>query len=192
MNKYDIKSLADENQREIYKKFPSTHFLSNPTNADHFYRWNTFFRRNLHRFAIDFLGVNLHGYQALALYELGINNRIFIVAARAASKSFMIALYACIRCILYPITKILLSSATKGQSELIVTDKIQGELMIWYPMLAREIDSIKSNQNKTIVKFNNQSQICVVVANPNARGNRSNVIVREYFYLYSITFYFFF
>ena len=179
MPDYSIENLADEQQIELYKKFPTTHFLSNPTNMDHFFRWNTFFRRNYHRFAIDYLGINLYDFQALTLYEMGINNRIFIVAARAASKSFMIALYACIRCILYPNTHVLLSSATKGQSELIVTEKIQAELMSWSPMLKREIEGIKNNQNKVVVRFRNQSHITVVVANDNARGNRSNVIVRE-------------
>lgn len=176
---YNIDVLADDQQKELYKKFPTTHFLSNAKNMDHFFRWNTFFRRNFHRFAIDYLGINLYEFQALTLYKMGINNKIFIVAARAASKSFMIALYACIRCILYPNTHILLSSATKGQSELIVTEKIQAELMSWSPMLKREIESIRNNQNKVVVRFRNQSHITVVVANDNARGNRSNVIVRE-------------
>ena len=172
---------ADELQRNLYKNFPSTHFLSNEKYCDNFLKWNTFFRRNFHRFAIDYLGIKLYEYQALALYQLGINNMIVIIACRAAAKSFIIALYACIRCILYPRTKILLSSATKGQSELIVTEKIRAELMDWSPMLAREIESIRDNQNKTIVQFRNGSKIIVVVANENARGNRSNCIVREEF-----------
>lgn len=172
---------ADEKQRNLYKNFPSTHFLSNPINCDHFLKWNTFFRRNFHRFATDYLGLNLHEYQALALYEMGISNKTVIVASRATAKSFIIALYACIRCILYPNTRILLSSSTKGQSELIVTEKIKLELMEWSPMLAREIKDIKENQNKTVVLFKNNSKIVVVVANDNARGNRSNVIVREEF-----------
>lgn len=172
---------ADEIQKELYKKFPTTHFLSNQTNCDHFYRWNTFFRRNLHRFVIDYLKIQLYEYQALALYEMGVNNMIVIVASRAASKSFIIALYACVRCILFPNTHILLSSATKGQSELIVEKKIKGELMAWSPILAKEIESIKSNQNNVVVKFRNQSDITVVLASDRARGNRSNVIVREEF-----------
>lgn len=172
---------ADEMQKVLYKNFPTTHFLSNPVNCDHFLKWNTFFRRNFHRFATDYLGLKLHEYQALTLYEMGVNNMIVIVASRAAAKSFIIALYACIRCILYPNTRILLSSATKGQSELIITEKIKNELMVWSPMLAREIESIKDNQNKTIVSFRNKSKITVVVANDNARGNRSNCIVREEF-----------
>jgi len=101
----------DDLQKELYKKFPPNHFLSNPINCDHFLRWNTFFRRNYQRFAIDYLKINLYEYQALSLYELGVNNMTVIIASRAAAKSFLIALYACIRCILYPGTKILLSSA---------------------------------------------------------------------------------
>lgn len=172
---------ADEFQRELYTKFPSTHFLSNPKNCDHFLKWNTFFRRNFHRFAIDYLKIDLYPYQALTLYEMGINKMSVIVACRAAAKSFIIALYACIRCILYPNTKILLSSATKGQSELIISEKIKSELMYMSPMLAREISGIREAQNKTVVYFKNRSKITVVVANDNARGNRSNCIVREEF-----------
>ena len=174
-------ALADDMQREIYKKFPTSHFLSNPTNCDHFFRWNTFFRRNLHRFANKKIKIPLYEYQALTLYEMGANNQIVIIASRAAAKSFIIALYACERCILFPNTHILLSSATKGQSELIVEKKIKGELMSWSPVLAKEIESIKSNQYNTVVKFRNQSDITVVLASERARGNRSNVIVREEF-----------
>lgn len=175
--------LADDIQKELYTKFPNNHFLANPKNLDHFFKWNTFFRRNYHRFAIDALKINLYEYQALTLYEMGVNNMIVIVASRAAAKSFIIALYACIRCILYPGTKILLSSATKKQSDLIVTEKIKNELRSWSPMLAREINEkdIKDNGNKTEVLFRNKSKIIVVVANDNARGNRSNCIVREEF-----------
>ena len=179
--KRTISEDADQIQATLYKQFPNSHFLSDPVNCDHFLQWNTFFRRNFHRFAIDFLGIKLYEFQALMLYEMGINNLNVIIACRAASKSFIIALWACIKCILYPGTKILLSSATKGQSELIVTEKIKSELMQWSPALAREVESIKDNQNKTVVHFKNNSKIVVVVANDNARGNRSNCIVREEF-----------
>ena len=173
--------FADDLQKSLSQNFPNTHFLSDPDNCNRFLLWNTFFRRNFHRFAIDYLRIPLYPYQALALYEMGINTMNVIVACRAAAKSFLIALYACIRCILYPGTKILLSSATKGQSELIVTEKIKNELMVWSPMLAREIEKIQEAQNKTVVQFRNRSKITVVVANDNARGNRSNCIVREEF-----------
>ena len=60
-------SDLDELQRNLHKNFPNTHFLSNQLNCDHFLRWNTFFRRNFQRFAIDYLGLKLYEYQALTL-----------------------------------------------------------------------------------------------------------------------------
>lgn len=174
-------SIADQKQIELHKKFPSSHFLRSQKNCDNFLRWNTFFRRNFHRFAIDYLGIKLYEYQALTLYEMGVNNMIVIVASRAAAKSFLIALYACIRCILYPNTKILLASATLGQSKLIITEKIEAELMNMSPTLPREIASIKNNNNTSVVQFKNMSKIIVVPAGESCRGHRSNNIVREEF-----------
>jgi len=178
---YKPSELFDEFQLDAYKQMASTSYLSDKQFFLNFIEWNTFFRRNFHRYAMDGLKIPLYPYQSLTMYELGINNSNVIVAARGDAKSLLIALYGCERSILYPGSKTLLTSATKGQSELIVTEKIESELMAWSPMLAREIESIKSNQNKTVVKFKNGSKITVVVAGESARGNRSNVIVREEF-----------
>lgn len=172
---------ADERQANLYKNFPTNHFLSNPVNLDHAYLWNTFFRRNLHRLAIDYLGIKLHLYQVIILYLMGISRFFVIIACRAAAKSFIIALYACCRCITRPHSRIVLSSATKGQSKLIVSEKIQNELMRMSPMLQKEIKSIKNNQNEVIVYFRSNSTITVVPASENGRGYRSNCIIREEF-----------
>lgn len=174
-------NLADDSQASVYKKFPSTHYLSNPNNVDHVLLWNTFFRRNLHRLAIDYFKINLHIYQAIILYLMGICNFVVIVACRAAAKSFIIALYACCRCVTRPYTKIVLSSATKGQSKLIISEKIKNELMNMSPMLRAEIQSIKDNQNEVIVYFRNHSTITVVPASENGRGYRSHCCIREEF-----------
>lgn len=172
---------ADNRQSELYKKFPSDTFLGSERNVDHFIQWVTFFRRNLHRFAIDYLGITLHLYQVIMLYLMGINNFIVVIASRASAKSFIIALYACCRCILYPNSLIVLSSATKGQSKLLISEKIQKELMNLSPALRKEISRIKDNQNEVIVYFKNHSTITVVPASENGRGYRSNCIVREEF-----------
>lgn len=172
---------ADEKQTKIYTKFPSTHFLSNPKNVDHTLLWNTFFRRNLHRLAIDYLGIKLHLYQAVIIYLMGISQLIVIIACRAAAKSFIISLWACCVCITRPFTKIVLSSGTKGQAKLIISEKIKNELMNMSSALCREISSIKDNQNEVIVFFKNGSTITVVVAGENGRGHRSNAVVREEF-----------
>lgn len=172
---------ADERQRELYKKFSPDSFLGKESNVDHFMQWMTFFRRNLHRFAMDYLGLKLHLYQIIMLFLMGINQFIVVIASRASAKSFIIALYACCRCILYPNSLIVLSSSTKGQSKLLVSEKIQKELMNLSPALRKEIARVKDNQNEVIVYFRNHSTITVVPASENGRGYRSNVIVREEF-----------
>ncbi|EDN79591.1 phage tail tape measure protein [Mediterraneibacter gnavus] len=175
-NKY-----ADERQQNLYKKFPSTHFLSNPTNVHNTFLWSTFFSRNLHRLAMDYLGIRLHLYQQLILYLMGISQLVCIVACRAAAKSFIIALYACCKAIIKPGSKIVLGSATRGQSKLIISEKIKNELMNMSPALRKEIKDIKDSANESIVYFNNGSTIKVFTANEFARGLRSTDAVREEF-----------
>lgn len=172
---------ADENQLNLYKKFPSTHYLSNPKNVMNVLAWCTFWRRNMHRFAIDYLQLSLHTYQQISLYEMGLSNFICIIASRNNAKSFLIALYACCRSILYPGTKIVIGSATRGQSKLIVTEKIQNELMEWSPQLRKEIKEVKNNGQEVVVRFHNSSTITVFTANDNARGLRSHCAIREEF-----------
>jgi len=180
-HKYYKNRNADERQSELYKKFPTDSFLGSEKNVDHFIQWVTFFRKNLHRFAMDYLGLKLHLYQIIMLYLMGVNQFIVVIASRASAKSFIIALYACCRCILYPNSLVVLSSATKGQSKLLVSERIQKELMNLSPALRKEILKVKDNQNEVIVYFRNHSTITVVPASENGRGYRSNVIVREEF-----------
>lgn len=180
-SKPNVGSYADEKQAEVYLKFPSDSFLGDEKFTDHFIQWVTFFRRNMHRFAIDYLGLKLHMYQIIMLYLMGVCEFIVVIASRASAKSFIIALYACCRCILYPNSKIVLASATKGQSKLLVSEKIQKELMNLSPVLKKEIEKVKDNQNEVVVSFRNHSTITVVPASENGRGYRSNCIVREEF-----------
>ena len=179
--KRDLTKYQDKYQKEIYTNFPSTHYLSNPTNVTNVLAWATFWRRNLHRFAMDYLRVNLYEFQQLTLYEMGISNQICIIASRNDAKSFMIALYACCRCILYPGTKFVIGSATKGQAKLIVSEKIQNELMSWSSALVAEIEHVSTSINDIHVRFKNGSKITVYTANDNARGIRSNESCREEF-----------
>lgn len=175
------KTYADERQANLYKKFPSTHFLSNPKNVHNTFLWSTLFSRNFHKLATDYLGVKLHLYQQLILYLMGISQLIVIVACRAAAKSFIIALYACCKAIIKPGSKIVLGSATRGQSKLIISEKIKNELMNMSPALCKEIRDIKDSANESIVYFKNGSTIKVFTANEFARGLRSTDAVREEF-----------
>lgn len=175
-----MNSYEDKNQADLHTKFPNGHFLSNKKNLEHALKWNTLFRRNLQIFAKFYLGLKLHWYQSIILYFMGISNMIAIIACRAASKSFIIAVYGCCRCITRPYTKIVCSSATIKQANLIVTDKIQNELMSWSPMLRKEIAEVKKvNSNAMMVVFRNHSTFTVCAANENSRGYRSHCLIRE-------------
>lgn len=110
---------------------------------------------------------------------MGISNFICIIASRNDAKSFIIALYACCRCILYPGTKFRIGSSTKKQAKLIVSDKILDELCEWSKPLKAEISDWSTSENNIFVKFKNGSKITVFVANDNARGLRSNISACE-------------
>lgn len=103
-----------------------------------------------------------------------------VVAARGLSKSFMIAIFACARCVLYPNTKVIIASGVKKQAKLIITEKIEKELM-QYPNLAREIKQIKSSSNDATVIFHNGSTIEAVTSSENSRGYRGNILILEEF-----------
>lgn len=172
---------ADKNQLSLYKNFPSTHYLSNQTNVLNTLAWATFWRRNMHRFVEDYLRLPLHPYQQIAIYEMGVSNYICVIASRNTAKSFIIALYACCRCILYPGTKFRIGSNRKKQAKLMVSEKIIDELCKWSPTLKSEIQDWSTSINDIYVTFKNGSKISVFIENDDARGLRSNVLAREEF-----------
>lgn len=174
-----MENLLDKNQREMSKNFHRDHFLGDTKRCNKFFEWNTFFRRNINRFVEMYFGLTLHLFQHIILYLMNLYPSICIIASRAASKSFLIAIFACAKAILYPESMIVIASATRGQSKLIITEKIQNELMQRSPNLRREIERIKDNTNEVIVYFRNGSTIRIVTAGETARGNRATIIIYE-------------
>lgn len=143
-------------------------------------KWTSFYRLNIHRFVEHYLEIDLFLFQKILLFFMNLNSYMMIVAARGLSKSYMIAVFACARCILYPNTKVIIASGIKKQGKLIITEKIEKELM-QYPNLAREIKQIKTSSNEAIVIFHNGSTIEAVTSNENSRGYRGNILILEEF-----------
>ena len=109
--------------------------------------------------------------------------RIFLwIAARGMGKSFLIAIFAVVRCILYPGTKVVITSGTRGQS-INILEKIQTELMPASPNLRNEIDmsNTKFTGQDAKIMFKNTSYIKVVTASDNARSNRANILIVDEF-----------
>ena len=171
----------DKRQNELHTKFAPPSWLSVPSNVEHLIEWTTFYRRNLPVFVEHYLGIKLHLYQVIVLQLLNIYGDIAWVAARAAAKSWVLAVFACAKCILYPNTKVVVFSATRKMAALIVSEKIKKELMSQSETLRREIKEIKANVNSTGVDFYNGSSIEVVHASDNSVGHRSSVLILEEF-----------
>lgn len=108
---------------------------------------------------------------------------VVLLCARAVSKSFITAIYACCVCILYPNSKVVVASLVKKQAGLLITEKIEKELMVMSPNLRREIKKISTNQNSIEVVFHNGSSFIATVAGEGARGIRSTVLIIDEFRL---------
>lgn len=91
-------------------------------------------------------------------------------------KTYLVALYAVCRCILYPGSKIVCCSYTFKQGKEIIL-KITDDFMQKSPLLRNEILKVSTGQNDCFVYFKNGSWIRVVVAGESSRGARSNVLI---------------
>lgn len=145
-----------------------------------------YYRSNPHRFVNDYLHIELHIFQKILIFMMNRSTVVCFIACRGIGKTFLSAVFAVVRCVLYPGTKICIASGTRGQS-INVLEKIMLELVPESPELRVEIDEKKTKINGTDAKvvFKNGSYIKVVTASDSARGNRANVLVLDEFRMIS-------
>ena len=145
--------------------------------------WGSYYRANIDVFVVDYLQLDFLKWFQLVLLVMMDRARVFLwIASRGMGKSFLIAIFACVRCILYPGTKVVITSGTRGQS-INVLEKIQTELLRVSPNLRNEIDmdETKFSGQDAKVMFKNSSYIKVVTASDNARSNRANILIVDEF-----------
>lgn len=144
--------------------------------------WCAYYRSNPHRFAHDYLHLNLHLFQKILIVMMNWSSTTVFIGSRGIGKSFLSAVFCVIRCILYPGTKICIASGTRGQA-INVLEKIILELKPNSPELAAEIDDkqTKINGTNAQIVFKNSSYIKVVTASDSARGNRANLLLLDEF-----------
>lgn len=145
--------------------------------------WGSYYRANIDKFVKEYLQLDFLKWFQLYLLVMMDKCRTFVwIAARGMGKSFLIAIFCVVRCILYPGTKVVITSGTRGQS-INVLEKIQTELMPISPNLRNEIDMAKSKFSGQDAKimFKNSSYIKVVTASDNARSNRANILIVDEF-----------
>lgn len=143
-------------------------------------RWASFYRANPHRFARDYLGLKLKRFQQIILCMMFRFTNSIYLASRGGGKSFLIAIFCAVYCILYPDTQICVASKTRIQATEII-DKIRTILMPKSANLRMEIAEVQVNQANAFVSFKNGSRIVVVTAAESARHNRATVLVVDEF-----------
>jgi hypothetical protein len=142
--------------------------------------WCTFYRRNIYYFVEHYFGIHLYFFQIIWIYLMSISDSFVAICSRADGKSWLIAVFACARAVLYPRSEITICSSTKQQAGQIISDKII-PLMNDHPNLAREISRVTTNMNKWEVDFHNGSIIKVVASKDSSRGARSVFTIYEEF-----------
>lgn len=146
--------------------------------------WVGYWRKNPHIFASEHLGIKgLFLYQKILLYMMNKYDFFMYIAARGQGKSFIIAIYCVIRCILYPNTNIVLASGTRGQAAKIISEKITS-LYDNYAAIRYEIGdprNINTSINRSEVVFANGSKIQAATSNDNSRGLRCNILIVDEF-----------
>lgn len=142
--------------------------------------WAAFYRANPQRFVEDYLGVKLKLFQKILTFMMNVSNFFCYIAARGQGKSFLLAVFCCVRCILYPGTKVVIASGTRGQS-LNILEKIKIELFPRSPLLRNEVEDLKLAASNAYVLFKNGSSIKVVTASDSARGNRATILLVDEF-----------
>jgi len=163
-----VKDLQSQNLFVKPKNMIRSEDLSD-ARKEQYKKWITFFRRNPHRFIEMYFDIKLHPFQILMIWILQRSNLAYIVASRAASKSWIIAVWALTLAVLYPGIKVICCSKTLKQGGIIISEKLTS-LRDEHPNVAREIKSITANANTYDVIFHCGSTIKVVPSSESSRG----------------------
>ena len=143
--------------------------------------WRTgYYRNNPHRYVIDVLGLSLKWFQQILLWCMMHYNFVMYLAARGQGKTYLTALFCCVRCILFPGTKIVVSSGTLKQANEVLL-KIQDDFMKQSSILRSEIEKCNIGQNDASIYFKNGSWIKTRTSSENSRSARANCIVVDEF-----------
>ena len=135
-----------------------------------------YYRANPQRFAKDILNIQLKLFQQILLWAMFHIDNFYFIAARGLGKTYLVGLFAVIKCILWPGTKVVACSYTFKQGKEIIL-KITDDFMRRSSLLCAEISTWSTGQNDCSVHFKNGSYIRVVVAGESSRGARSNVLI---------------
>lgn len=136
----------------------------------------SFYRANPHRFVKDYLGIELKLFQKILLYAMMQHDAFQQIAARGQGKTYLVALFCVVRCLLYPSTTIVVSSYTFKQGKETIL-KIVDDFMRKSPLLRNEIEKYSVGQNDCSVYFKSSGWIQVRVAAESSRGAHCQILI---------------
>lgn len=144
--------------------------------------WVDYYRKNPHRFAIEYLGLDLAPFQQILLYCMANPNTNRLTtfdffASRGIGKTYLTMVFSCCMAILYPGIDIAVVSSSKRTSGEFM--KKINELMD-YPNLVGELNLDKTNpdsKDDAKIVFKGGSTITNKVCNENARGGRVQILI---------------
>ena len=143
--------------------------------------WASFYRVNPHRFAKDYLSIDLKIFQAIfALHDEPVQLFYVHCSARTGQKAFSLLYFVAAAASSTPVRKSALR-ARRANRESAFWKRLRQSLMPNSANLRLEVKEQIINQAKAEIVFRNGSRIKVVVSNDNARYNRSNVIIVDEF-----------
>lgn len=145
--------------------------------------WCTFYRRNLNIYVEERLRIKLRPFQHIMLYLMGISQTFWAICSRGLSKTFTCSIASTSLCLLYPHTECIIVSSAVKQANLIITEKIEKELMSLSPVLKAMYDDkmiwFKDEIDCRCMYFWNGSSIKVLPEAESSRGHRSSILIAE-------------
>lgn len=146
-------------------------------------QWCTFYRRNLNVYIEERLRIKLRPFQHIMIYLMSISETFWSICSRGLSKTFICATFAVAWANLYPKSEIIIVSSVIKQANLIITEKIEGELMSLSPVLKKMYEDgmiyFKDENDCRCMYFWNGSSIKVLPEAESSRGNRSTFLIAE-------------
>lgn len=144
--------------------------------------WIWYYRKNIHRFIMEFLGVYLYPFQQIAVYCMDAPytdkmNEFMFYCARGLGKSYLCALFCVAKAILYPGIEIKIASANVQQAKIIIGKIIA--LSDKYPMIQAHITKINYSKEHGMITFRGGSKIETCVSGEGSRGNRAQILVLD-------------
>lgn len=153
---------------------------------DNLKSWSTLFRRNPHIYVDAILGIKLKPFQQIMLWLMFQSEVFWTICSRGLSKSFMCALGAVVKALLYPYSEIVITASTIEQANKFAQEKILNELikklssrLLWM-YNEEKIVITRPEGGGFIVNFPiNGSIIKILPCQDSARGSRATMLIYE-------------